>query len=92
MYWSNYIEFHRPSGLYYKMGRDSQGDPHLLCSGDKGSLERDSVLLHDHYWRRGNKWHYQVKKGDAHLLEVNTAFDSGSVNKALDEILKKLGG
>ncbi|WP_016951627.1 hypothetical protein [Anabaena sp. PCC 7108] len=94
IYWSNYTDFHRPSGLHYKMGRDGRGDPHLLCSGDEGSLKRDSVILHDHYWRRSGKWYVQVKKGKEHLLEDNTAFESiqQGVDKYLDEILKKLGG
>jgi hypothetical protein len=100
IYWSNYTDFHIPSGLYYRMGRDERDDPHLLCSGDEGSLKRDSVLLHDHYWRRSGKWYVQVKKYNQDkekaekLLQDNTAFESvqQGVDKYLDEILKKLGG
>jgi hypothetical protein len=92
--WSNYTEYHRPSGLYYKMGRDGRGDPHLLCSGDEGSLRRESVVVHDHYWRRSGQWYVQVRKGSEQLLENNTAFDSiaPGVGRSLDEVLSKLGG
>ncbi len=92
--WSNYTDFHRPSGLYYKMGVDGRGDPHLLCSGDEGSLRRNSVLVHDHYWKRSGQWYVQVKKGKEHLLEDNTAFSNvqSGVDKYLDEVLRKLGG
>lgn len=55
---------------------------------------RDSVVVHDHYWRRGGQWYVQVRKGSEHLLEDNTAFDSiaPGVGRLLDEVLSKLGG
>ena len=44
------------SGLWYKFGQDETGNWHILCSGDRDSLENNSVVYHDHYWQNNGRW------------------------------------
>jgi hypothetical protein len=56
------------SGLFYKFGQDKNGNWHILCSGDKNSLESNSVIYHDHYWQSNGQWYCQGRQGNSHTM------------------------
>lgn len=66
--WSAPIQLDSYIGLWYKFKQDRNGNWHILCSGDRQSLEKDSVVYHDHYWQSNNKWYFQGKKNHNHII------------------------
>lgn len=56
------------SGLWYKFGQDETGNWHILCSGDRDSLETNSVIYHDHYLQNNGRWYFQGKRGKNHII------------------------
>lgn len=54
--------------LWYKFKQNPDGRWEILCSGDRDSLERNSVVSHDHYWQRNGRWYCQVKVGNKRLM------------------------
>ncbi len=56
------------SGLWYKFGQDGDGNWHILSSGDRDSLEQNTVVYHDHYWQRNGHWYFQGRRGDRHII------------------------
>lgn len=56
------------SGLWYKFGQDETGNWHILCSGDRDSLENSSVIYHDHYWQNNSCWYFQGRSGNRHII------------------------
>ena len=63
--WSSAKQF---GSLWYKFQLDSENVWHILCSGDRDSLEPNSVICHHHYWKRNNQWYVQIKRGRNHVL------------------------
>ena len=65
--WGEAIQLDDSTGLWYKFGiRSNNRDWEIFCSGDKDSLEKGSVIYHDHYWQRDGKWYLQGKRIDIH--------------------------
>jgi hypothetical protein len=59
----------RYSGIWYKFGQDeTTGNWHILCSGDRDSLENNSVVYHDHYWQNNGRWYFQGRSGNRHVI------------------------
>ncbi|NMG60028.1 hypothetical protein E1H12_16255 [Geitlerinema sp. P-1104] len=59
----------RSNGLWYKFGQDeTTGNWHILCSGDRGSLENNSVVYHDHFWQQNGRWYFQGRSGNQHVI------------------------
>jgi len=56
------------SGLWYKFGQDETENWHILCSGDRDSLENNSVIYHDHYWQNNGRWYFQGRSGNRHVI------------------------
>lgn len=54
--------------LWYKFKQNPDGRWEILCSGDRDSLEKNSVVSHDHYWQRNGRWYCQVKVRNQHLM------------------------
>lgn len=54
--------------IWYKFKQNPDGRWEILSSGDRDSLEKDTVVLHDHYWQRNGRWYCQVKVGNKHIM------------------------
>lgn len=66
---SMWSEAKQIGNLWYKFKQNPDGRWEMLCSGDRASLEQDSVVLHDHYWQRDGRWYCQVKVGgNKHIM------------------------
>lgn len=70
IHWSQQArQMDRSSGLWYKFGQDeTTGNWHILCSGDRDSLEKNSVVYHDHYWQNNGRWYFQGRSGNHHVI------------------------
>lgn len=66
--WSQPQQLDSSSGLWYKFAKDDNGNCHILSSGDKNSLEKNSVIYHDHYWQSNGKWYFQGRRGNKHII------------------------
>jgi hypothetical protein len=66
--WSEAVQLHRATGLWYKFKQNYNGDWEVLCSGDKASIEKDSVTYHDHYWQSNGRWYFQGKRENKHII------------------------
>ncbi|GAB1545289.1 hypothetical protein NUACC21_79650 [Scytonema sp. NUACC21] len=66
--WSQAQQLDSNSGLWFKFGKDNNGNWHILSSGDKDSLEKNSVVYHDHNWQSNGKWYFQGRRGDKHII------------------------
>lgn len=66
--WSQAQQLDNVSGLWYKFKQNSNGNMEILCSGDKDSLESESVVYHDHYWQNNGRWYFQGKSGNKHII------------------------
>jgi hypothetical protein len=62
--WSQARQMDNSTGLWYKFKQDGNGNWHILCSGDKNSLEDESVIYHDHYWQSNGGWYCQGRLAD----------------------------
>lgn len=85
--WSEARQMDSASGLWYKFKQDDRGNWHILCSGDRCSLEKESVIYHDHYWQSNGSWYFQGKQGDRHTIgrdglidEIQRQNERGSLN------------
>jgi hypothetical protein len=56
--------------LWYKFKQNPDGRWELLSSGDRDSLESNSVVAHDHYWQSNGRWYCQVKVGNRHIMHA----------------------
>lgn len=61
--------------LWYKFKHNPDGRWEILCSGDRDSLETNTVVSHDHYWQRNGSWYCQVKVGTKRLMHKEDFID-----------------
>lgn len=78
--WSQARQMDNSTGLWYKFKQDN-GNWHILCSGDRNSLEDQSVIYHEHYWQNNGRWYCQgrlpnVDNKKKHTMNGN-AFSEG---------------
>ncbi len=66
--WEQAIQLDQSTGLWYKFKRKPDGAWEILCSGDRSSLDRDSVISHDHYWQKDGRWYFQGRVGSDHTI------------------------
>jgi hypothetical protein len=67
-HWGQAIQLDQSTGLWYKFKRKPDGAWEILCSGDRASLDRNSVISHDHYWQKDGRWYFQGKVGSDHTI------------------------
>jgi hypothetical protein len=67
-HWGQAIQLDQSTGLWYKFKHNPDGTWEILCSGDKASLDRNSVISHDHYWQKDGRWYFQGKVGNNHTI------------------------
>jgi hypothetical protein len=86
-HWSEARQMDSASGLWYKFKQDDRGNWHILCSGDRGGLEKKSVIYHDHYRQSNGSWYFQGKKDNIHIIgrdsfieEIKRQQDRNSLN------------
>lgn len=70
--WSQARQIDNSTGLWYKFKQDGKGNWHILCSGDKNSLEDESVIYHDHYWQSNRRWYCQGRLADVDTEKRHT--------------------
>ena len=66
--WRQAIQLDQSTGLWYKFKHHSDDRWEILCSGDRASLDRNSVVSHDHYWQKDGRWYFQGKVGNDHTI------------------------
>ncbi|RUS92677.1 hypothetical protein DSM106972_098510 [Dulcicalothrix desertica PCC 7102] len=66
--WSQAQQLDSNSGLWFKFGKDNNGNWHILSSGDKDSLEKNSVTYHTHHWQSNGQWYSQGRRGNKHTI------------------------
>lgn len=66
--WGQAVQLDQSTGLWYKFRQNPDGSWEILCSGDRDSLDRNSVVSHDHYWQKNGLWYFQGKLGDTHTI------------------------
>jgi hypothetical protein len=67
-HWGQAIQLDQSTGLWYKFKRQPNGAWEILCSGDRDSLDRGSVISHDHYWQKDGCWYFQGRVGSDHTI------------------------
>lgn len=72
---STWSEAKQIGHLWYKFKQNPDGRWEILSSGDRDSLERNSVVSHDHYWQRNGRWYCQVKVGNRHIMHGEDFID-----------------
>jgi len=86
-----------PPGMWGKAGIDDQGNWHILYSEKPENIAKPGSIGHDHYFKRGGKWHVQIRTSrhalladeKGHTYEPNTPFDS-IPPEILDNLFRQL--
>jgi|GEM_PF-2334346 len=92
-HWGQAIQLDPSTGLWYKFKHNSDNTWEILCSGDRASLDRNSVISHDHYWQKDGRWYFQGKVGnndhtigrDAFLRDLRNRNQNGNLSLTNEE-------
>ncbi|BAY99838.1 hypothetical protein NIES37_38210 [Tolypothrix tenuis PCC 7101] len=69
--YSDSIQLDTSSGLWYKFGYEiveNNKKWHILSSGDRDSLEKNSIIYHDHFWQSNGHWYFQGRLQNQHII------------------------